>query len=230
MFWESVGAGFKMYAHWQTYAAGLIYVVLSLGPPLLLGSLATRSEQASGVVGCFLLVVRPFFQVFSLFIFVLTLSPIIFGTGDGAAWSLPWILAAAAPWAITKFIGLLLLGAFALNFIPIIGSLDSLHILFLGSLALILVIVLMGSYKVDFDTTRMVLWPGFWFVIGLLVVGSVMAWIGAIVAASAVVFVEAKFEGTGQLIFLPVAAVFGFIPVFIYGAWLGSQIHAALGT
>ncbi len=32
-------------------------------------------------------------------------------------------------------------------------------------------------------------------------------------------------EGLGQLIMFPIGAIFGFIPVFMYGAWLGAQVR-----
>ena len=73
--------------------------------------------------------------------------------------------------------------------------------------------------------------PGFWFTVGLLIIGAIMAWVGIWVAAllaTAVDSASEEREGFGSLIMFPAAAIFGFIPVFIYGAWLGAQLKHGL--
>jgi len=67
--------------------------------------------------------------------------------------------------------------------------------------------------------------PGFWFSAGLLVVGGVMSWVGMMVAALIATALEMAEEGIGQLLMFPIGAIFGFIPVFMYGAWLGAQVR-----
>lgn len=52
-----------------------------------------------------------------------------------------------------------------------------------------------------------------------------MAWVGMMVAALAVTALELAQEGIGQIVMFPIAAIFGFIPVFMYGAWLGAQVR-----
>jgi hypothetical protein len=66
--------------------------------------------------------------------------------------------------------------------------------------------------------------PGFWFSVGLLVIGGVMSWVGMMVAALIATGLEMAEEGIGQLLMFPIGAIFGFVPVFMYGAWLGSQV------
>ena len=127
---------------------------------------------------------------------------------------------------MAKFVGKLLVAAIVLAFIPILGRVQSMHTLLLGSFALALVIAIIASINPTVAAKQIHFWPGFLFVIGLLVVGSAMAWIGTMAAALLSTVIEARAEGMGQLLVLPVAAVFGFIPLFIYGAWLGSQIRA----
>ena len=51
-----------------------------------------------------------------------------------------------------------------------------------------------------------------------------MSWIGIMVAALMIAPITLAEEGLSQLIMFPIAAVFGFFPVFMYGAWLGSQL------
>ena len=92
MFWESVGSGLGVLAYWQTYLAGLLFLALSVGPMFLIGAVAMKSGRAEGAIGCLSMLVLPFFQVFALVVFVLTMSPIILGLSQEAAWSFPWSL------------------------------------------------------------------------------------------------------------------------------------------
>ncbi len=55
-----------------------------------------------------------------------------------------------------------------------------------------------------------------------------MAWIGTVISALLLVVIDRDQEGIGELILTPISAVFGFIPLFMYGAWLGSQIKGAV--
>lgn len=225
MFWESIGSGLSVLTHWETYAAGLLFLVLSTGPVILFSVIASKSGKGSFAMGCLSVLVLPFFQVFALVVFVFTMAPIILGLSGEAAWRFPWMLTAEAPWSVAKFVGLLLLAALVLTFIPIIGQLQSLHTMLLGGLALILVLGLMRTANPEWAAKRVHVWPGFWFTVGLLVVGASMAWIGRMLAAALSIVIYKLAEGVGHIVLLPVAGVFGFFPVFIYGAWLGASFR-----
>lgn len=226
MFWNSVGSGLGVLTYWQTYAAGLLFLLLSIGPMILIGMGMEKAGRAGGAIGCLSMLVLPFFQTFALVVFVLSLAPIILGLSNDAAWSFPWLLATESPWAMTKFVGKLLIAAVVLAIIPLIGRVQSLHSLVLGGIALASVIGILGAINPAIAAKNISLWPGFWFIVGLLVLGAAMAWIGMMAAALLASVIESKFEGIGQLLAIPVTAVFGFIPLFIYGAWLGAQLKA----
>jgi hypothetical protein len=226
MFWDSVTSGLSVLLHWQTYAAAGLFLALSMGPMALIGIVAMKSERAGGLVGCLSMLVMPFFQVFALVVFVLTMSPILLGLSDQAAWSLPWVLTVREPWLVSKFVGMLLIAALVLAFIPILGSVTSLHTLLLGSFALALVVGLLGPSNPQLAAKDVAFWPGAWFVVGLVVVGSALGWIGMLCAGLVSVAVDGLAEGLGQLVAFRLAAIFGFIPLFIYAAWLGAQLHA----
>lgn len=226
MFLDSVVSGLQVLMHWQTYAAVLLFLLMSIGPMVLIGLTMEKAGQAGGAVGCLSMLVMPLLQTFALVVFVLTLSPIILGLADDAAWAFPWMLTVEAPWTMTKFVGKLLLAAFVLAIIPVIGRIQSLHTLLLGGIALALVIGIIGTVNPLVAAKNLTLWPGFWFVVGLLVLGALMAWLGMMASAFLMMIAEARFEGLGQILVFPAAAVFGFIPLFIYGAWLGAQLRA----
>lgn len=226
MFWDSVRAGLGVLTYWQTYAAGLLFFLISMGPMVLIGMGMEKAGRAGGAIGCLSMLVMPLIQTFALVVFVLSLAPIILGLSNDAAWSFPWLLTAEAPWTMTKFVGKLLIAAAVLAFIPLIGRFQSLHTLLLGGIALASVIGILGAMNPAIAAKNISLWPGFWFIVGLLVLGAAMAWTGMMAAALFVSLIESLFGGIGQLLAFPVAAVFGFIPLFIYGAWLGSQLRA----
>jgi hypothetical protein len=66
--------------------------------------------------------------------------------------------------------------------------------------------------------------PDLWFSAGLIVMGGFMSWIGTAVSAQLVGAIKFSDEHIGQYIMIPVSAIFGFIPLLIYGAWLGAQV------
>jgi len=185
MFWDAVASGLGTLAHWQTYAAALLFLLLSVGPIMLIGLAMLSSGRAAAAIGCLSMLVVPFLQTFALVVFVLTL---------------------------------------ALAFVPMLGRMQSLHTLLLGGLALALVV---GIIEHNSPARTIPMWPGFWFVVGLLIVGGALAWVGMILAAILATAIDAKAEGLGQLVAFPVAAALGFVPLFIYAGWLGTQIRGA---
>lgn len=223
MFLDAIESGLRTLLYWQTYVAVLLFILLSVGPMVLFGLATASAGRASGAVGCLLMLVTPLFQTFALVVFVLTLAPLMLGFSSDAAWTLAWEFMAAEPWVMARLVGQLLIAALILAFIPILGRMQSLHTLLLGSLALALII---GFIEHSNPGHSISMWPGFWFVVGLLIVGSALAWVGTIIAAIVATAIEAKVEGLGQLIAFPIAATLGFVPLFIYAGWLGAQVRS----
>lgn len=225
MFWDALIGGLAVLTYWETYAAALLYLAIFMGPLMLVGLTLQKAEGAAGTLGCLTMIVMPVLQTFALLVFVLTLSPILLGLQPDAAWSFPWTLTAQAPWGMAKMVGILFLAALVTAFIPIVGQLQSLQTAVLGSIALALVLALIEKASPGSVSNRVALWPGFWFFLGLMFVGGLMAWIGTLVAALLTSVLESAAEGVGQLLLFPIAAVFGFIPLFMYGAYLGAQLR-----
>jgi len=224
MFWDAVASGLGTLAHWQTYAAALLFLLLSVGPIMLIGLAMLSSGRAAAAIGCLSMLVVPFLQTFALVVFVLTLAPLMLGFFFYAMWSFPWLLLSHDLWFMVKLVGKLLIVEVVLAFVPMLGRMQSLHTLLLGGLALALVV---GIIEHNSPARTIPMWPGFWFVVGLLIVGGALAWVGMILAAIIATAVDAKAEGLGQLVAFPVAAALGFVPLFIYAGWLGTQIRGA---
>ena len=225
MFWDSVLAGLKVLTYWETYVVGLEYLVIFFIPIAIVGIVMEKSEGASAAAGCLSMFLLPVLQVAAMAVLVLTLAPIIFGFAEDAAWSFPWKIITMAPGAFFKLVGVLVVASIALAFIPILGQLQSLQTLVLGAIALMFVLGIVDSINPGIVKGRVDFIPSFWFSVGLIVMGGIMSWVGMMVAALIVTGIEmATEEGLGQLIMFPIGAIFGFIPVFMYGAWLGAQV------
>lgn len=230
MFWDAVVGALKILTHWEVYAAGLEYFLIFVVPMAIAGFLMEKGENEGGgmVIGCASMLLMPVVKVGAMAVFILTLSPIIFGFSSDAAWSFPWQLVYGAPWAFAKLIGALVVAAIILAFIPFLGQLQSLHTLVLGGIALVFVLGILESAYPGLVHSRVDVIPGFWFVVGLVVVGAAMSWVGIIAAALVATAFDKVTQSLSQLLMFPTGAVFGFIPVFIYGAWLGAQIKESM--
>lgn len=224
MFWDSVLSGLGVLLYWETYVAGLEYLAIFFVPMIGIGLLMEKNKAIGGAVGCLSMFILPVIQVAAIAIFVLTLAPIIFGFAEDAAWSFPWKIITMAPGTFFKLVGVLVVAAIILAFIPILGRLQSLQTLVLGGITLTFVLGLLESINPGVVTIRVDFIPGFWFSTGLVVIGGLMAWVGLMVAGLVAVGFERFGEGLGQMLVFPIAAIFGFIPVFMYGAWLGAQV------
>ena len=224
MFWDSVLAGLKVLTYWETYVAGLEYLAITYVPMAIVGMIIEKSESGGTAVGCLSMPFLYVLQVAATTVFILTLAPIIFGFTENAAWSFPWIMLTMAPGAFFILVGVLLVVSVVLSFIPILGRLESLNTLVLGGLALAFVLGTLDSVKPGFVLGHVDFIPGLWFTVGLLVIGGIATLVGRIVVALIATGLDMAKEGIGLLLMFPIGAIFGFIPVFIYGAWLGAQV------
>ncbi len=229
MFWDSVISGLKIFLYWETYVAGIEYLVIFMLPMIGAGFIVDKNEELGPFLGCLGMIAFPALQSAALVVFTLTLAPIIFGLGEDAAWSLPWKIIFLDPWSFFKLAGVVLITAILLAFIPIIGKWQTFHTLILGGIILVFLLGLAESYKPGTIKENVSLIPGFWFTVGLIFIGGVLAWVGTIIAALLAMMIDGdEGGGIGELTVTPVSAVFGFIPLFIYGSWLGLQIRGPL--
>ena len=103
MFWDSVIGGLEVLTFWETYVAGLVYLLIFMVPMALMG-LTMKEGMAAG---CVSMLVIPVFQAAAVAVFVLTLAPIIFGFAEDAAWSFPWVVISMLPGMFIKLVGTL---------------------------------------------------------------------------------------------------------------------------
>lgn len=225
MFWHAVKGGLGILLYWETYLVGLEYLLICYLPMILFGVLIERENTKATTVAVFgSIFIMPVFQIVATTIFVLTFSPIILNISDDAAWSFPWRLVIIAPGTFIRLVLVLIVASVIIAFLPLLGNLRSFYVLVVGSITLMCVVSLLEQIDPDLVGDNVEFIPSFWIIVGLLFIGGIMTWLGIIIAAALATLIGLANEGIGQLFVLPTAAVFGFIPVFIYGAWLGNQL------
>ncbi len=221
MFWSSVFNGLKVFMHWEIYVLGILYLIISW-IPLIPVMLAKNEESAMAKSFWLMMFVQPLFVVFGTFLLVSSLFPIILGYGNDASWAVPWLLIFKLPMTVITLIAKM----FILFFIAsILGSPKSLVVLIIGGTALLFLlnIINMGSPEIGLNEIDPI--PGFLTIIGIVIISATASWIGILVSAAISTGLSYFHEGIGEALMIPICSIFGFIPVFIYGAWLGLQLN-----
>ena len=221
MFWESVLDGLRVLLHWETYVLGLIYIFIMYIPfyPLLFGK-----GDAAEKGGCLAMILQPFFVALGSIVFVLTLFPIILGLGEEAVWSAPWLLIVDAPVFVLIMMVVMVVLMVISVFIPIIGEMQSFQTLISGGTVIVLMIFMLHKFNPEFAVSDVDITPGILMTAGILIISALVSYAGLMLSTLLVTLIERKGEGVGSFLIMPLASVFGFIPVFIYGAWIGNQL------
>jgi hypothetical protein len=222
MFWKCICAGLAVLMHWQTYAAALLFLSFSLASKHLSEALNAASGKTSAGTRSIACLVREFGQVAGITTFVSIMCPMMLGLSMHGAWSLPWSDMQSGREVAQSFAVILLI-ALVLSRIPILGS-PSIFTFVIGVLTLVLTMERPHGQTTVPVPPSIQLWPGMGFMIALLSVGTALTWLGTMLAVMPSVIMRGRAERIGKLLAYPFAASFGFIPLFIYCAWLGCQM------
>lgn len=227
MFWESVWGGLSAFAYWQTWVAVVEYMAIFIVPSVLI-NMRVADQAGGGNAGCLTMLVSPLLQCLATIVFLWTLAPILLRHHDSASWAFPWVFMVEHPFYIVKTVIALILAVLALSFVPILGSIQSLFTLVLGVVSLVFLVHAAAPVEFAAHASRpdvVAVIPSFWFIVGLLIVGGVLAWLGLAATGFLAEVLDRNGTGWGLLLAMPVGALFGFVPVFIYAHWLGLQIQ-----
>ena len=223
MFWNAVNEGLAMFTHWETWVCIVVWLMVT-GLPRLLVFRAVAGPKESRHIGGIYLMLTPFIQAISMSLLILTLSPLIFGLGDQAAWRFPWSMMVDAPGPTLKMIVAVFVAWLLSRFTPYLNGIAAYRTCFVGIAALVFGIRLVNTSNAVPVLDRVALWPGYAYALGGLAIGAVVvlcanrlaAWLGK----------RAQSEPgvpRGTALF-GIEGVLGLVPVFIYGAWLGEQM------
>jgi hypothetical protein len=221
MFLDSVLSALKVMTYWETHVAALVYLSLFMAPVIAVCFLIKKRQ---GVCIKYLkMLLMPVLEAVAAAVFVLTLFPIILGLGEDALWGFPLRIIQLAPGGFFGFLAVLIVLAVALTCIPKLAKLRSFKTLVLGGVSLVFVQIVLGFINPVIEMEAMDFVPGFGFILGIIAMSGVLSRLEHYASVFFTSGLGNKFhlkEGIAEIIVLPVIAISGFIPVFVYGAWL----------
>jgi hypothetical protein len=223
MFWGAVVNGLKVLLHWQTYVVAVMYIIISFLPVIALMVAGNKSDDLMAKGGCLVMLIQPLFQALAVLISVCTLFPIMLGRSE-AAWSLPWLLIMNEPGRTLILLVIMLVISIIGAFIPILGRANSFIMFIMGGVVVAFLTLAIHKMNPELGINNMVIIPGFFTIIGIVLVSGIASWLGMLASAAVVTLLFRGKEDISQIIMVPLGSVFGFIPVFIYAAWIGLQI------
>ena len=147
---------------------------------------------------------------------ILTLLPLMLGTGTHANWGLPWALPFHDAVLFLKIVGALLLTIIIVAQVPVLGEM----LIYPVSVAVI-------AYFLG--VTNTVLMPSFWLGCGFVLAGVAVKYavigIGAVVVAlMPASVVLSRFSRVTSIIFFCLLPVLNLLPAFIYAGWISHHL------
>ncbi len=226
MFGQAVVRGILVLSFWETYVAGVMYFAIAFIPliagAVLAGGVGRAQEKRVGFTRAFF---GAIVQSIAMTIFVLTLLPILLGTSPEATWGLPWRVLAKSPGVFLQIGWRLWVVAFVISFVPVVGELTAFTTLVVGGTALP---VAMGQLAVAFDGYAVLaevnLIPDAVTILGFLLIAGVATTLGRVIQLGTTSSSGRSSEDLRGTLATLVQTGIGFLPVFMYGAWLGYGI------
>lgn len=173
---------------------------------------AYKEQFAGGFKG---LLVIGLVELLGGYFAILTLLPLMLGTGTHANWALPWTLPFHDAILFVKTVGALLLTIVLVGRIPVLGAM----------LIFPLSVAVMADVLGITDT---ILLPSFWLGCGFVLAGFAVQGAIAGVAAIAVAFmppsvVVSRFSRVTSVILFCFFPAVNLVPAFIYAGWMSHQ-------
>jgi hypothetical protein len=221
VFWEYVYSSLRVMTHSDTYLVVSVYLFTMLDPIILIFFIMAKKHALS--TRYFRKLFLPVFEAIAVAVVVLTLFPIILGLGDNALWNFPLKIMKLSPGGFLGLLGVLIVLAYIIDVIPKLRKLQSLKTLVLGGVCLVFVQIFLSYINPTLDVELINFIPGFWFIFGVIILSGVLSKLGHFVFVAFARVLGNKFnlkEEVAELLILPVITTLGFLPVFIYGAWL----------
>ncbi len=223
MFLEYTISALKVLTYWETYLLGIGYILFLFIPSIVI-SLIMKKRACTGIgFKCVNYILLPVMQLIAVTAFTLVLSPIMLGMAEEASWNLPWRMVSTDFMLSMGLLGCLSVVAVGLVFIPVVGRIHSFRTLILGAISLVFVQMLISYINPAIDMEIKYMIPGFWFITGIAAITIILSKVDHIVSRAASKILRNKYEvrdGVCEMVMCPLISTLGFIPVFMYGAWL----------
>ena len=221
MFWDSVHSAMHVMTNWDTYIVVLGYLVLMLAPIVLLFLILHKKHALS--TRNFRKLFLPAIEAIAIAGAVLTLFPVMLGMGEKALWGFPIKVMKLFPGGFLGLLGILIILSYLIDIIPKFRRLQSMKTFVLGGVSLVFVQIALNVLNPIVDVELSYFVPGFWFAFGIILTAGIISNLGHFVFVSLARVLGNKFkirEEVAELLILPLITTMGFLPLFIYGAWL----------
>ena len=180
-------------------------------------------------------------ELIATVIFMLTLTPIILGVGGDAAWFTPWNLLATNFVFFLFCIAAMVIIAVVIGLLPYLGGIYSVHLFVYGCASVMLISANLHYASPDLfngigqlqSFLRNADFYPFLYLIGFYISGVVIFYIGTTLSIGLISLIQTiVFNGMTNksafediLLLSPFMPVLQFIPVFMYGAYIGNQMY-----
>ncbi len=221
MFLDSVLSAIRVMTYWQTQVAALVYLLLFL-TPIIVVCFVIKKRRAVCIKYLKMLLL-PVLEAIAAVVFVFTLFPIILGLGEDALWGFPLRILRLTPGGFFGLLGILIVLSVVLTFVTKPAKLQTFKTFVLGGASLVFVQFFLSFINPIIEVELIDLVPGFWFILGIIAMSEMLSKFGRYISDYFAAGLGGKFDlkdGVAELLILPLTPILGFIPVFVYGAWL----------
>ncbi|WP_320008035.1 hypothetical protein [Maridesulfovibrio sp.] len=223
-FMEASTSAAKVFLNWQTYGAFAEFLAISLIPMLIFWAMYRTEGNFGEKQLAFSSMVMSLMKTLAIYVFMLTLSPVILGVSDSANWLAPWVLVNEIPIFAAQSFGILMLFSIFAFFIPMLAEMSTFRFLIMGTIALGASLALNDPANPQAAIFGQHLVPDVWFCVFIIALTFVLNLVGCMFSWKMTTMLKLDGSVGGLMLMYAIAAIVGFIPVLIYGAWIGAHM------
>ena len=218
--------GLLSFSHWQIYVVMTAYILITSLPIMFAGFVAGKDKSTSSVMtGCLSQLLIRAFQSAVMYIGILVLFPILTGIGDQAAWHWPKVFLQKHPIQLLKSVEIIWFVCIGVSFIPFIGKSTVVATFLPGILSIAFAANDLNLIAPSLLPKTITYIPNLWISIGYGILFGLAIWIEVIVAGIVVSLIKNPSITIGEVVHHGIGTIIGFIPILIYGAWMGNQFR-----
>ena len=256
-FWDLVQTGLKIFSYWEIYLAVIVYQLISYNLPMMIARTILKYDGRwidkiistvgliriirkggiipfSSEVGALPLLSIALIETTAIFIFTLTVLPIILGLSEDASWLMPFYVLTTDTVFFLFCLVCMLFTSWVLLILPIIGRFYSFHVFAACFITAMLCVSnpetaapYLITFKGSIDYLKHIDFYPYLYLAGFYLI-SVLIFFGgmAVLSITIAIFSGISREDLEEIILsTPLMPILQFVPLYLYGAWLGSQIN-----
>ena len=218
--------GLLSFSHWQIYVVMLVYILITSLPVMFAGFVAAKDKStASMTTGCLSQLLIRAFQAGMMYFGILVIFPIVIGISDQAAWQWPKVYLQKHPIQLLKSVEIIWFVCIAVSVIPIIGKSKTFATFLPGVLSIAFIASNINLIDPSLLPKSISYIPNLWISIGYVILFGFAVWIEVIIAGLVVSFIKNPSITVGEVVHHAIGTIIGFIPILIYGAWMGTNFR-----